>query len=162
MKEFALSLNPKTFVDPLRDKSPAISVYYSNQDIIDMLRMNKGQVATVADKLNITHAHLAQRIAGDDQLREALTHMEELELDNSERRVLEVRDQHIDMGAALRAASFHLTHKGKHRGYADTPQVSINNTNFTVTERTMLENIANQMLSQTITEAVDVPYEDAQ
>ena len=87
----------------------------SDIEIIDLLRLNAGLTAQVAEQLGVSHSWLLQRIKSRPKLTKALADCEERNLDLAEAKLLCA----VERGEAW-AIKLYLTTKGRGRGYNES------------------------------------------
>ena len=87
----------------------------SDIEIIDLLRLNAGLTAQVAEQLGVSHSWLLQRIKSRPKLTKALVDCEERNLDLAEAKLLCA----VERGEAW-AIRLYLTTKGRSRGYNES------------------------------------------
>ena len=158
---------PKTAVMNLRDPETGRQIcreysesapIYTDEELLRMIRSNKGREGDICRKLNMAVSTLRGRIADSQLLSNEIEIIKEEELDRSEGIVMSIRDMIItNPREALQAAQFHLTRKGKDRGWGDTPPIRININTYNEAERATLSEIAQELASRVLKAgAVDV------
>ena len=89
------------------------------EEIIRALEAKQGLISLAAKALRITHRGLLKRIEGSKELQEALSAINENNLDLSESVLFSMIKK-----KSLGAICFHLKCKGKHRGWVERQEVT--------------------------------------